>query len=104
MLRVAILKRPFRAVAVAVLASLISPAAATSGEGTVQVFPELPAAAVQNHRSTLLTSQTPWIAPVGHRQPRQADVPQREVVSGWERQQLQAAQELDRKLVICRRC
>jgi hypothetical protein len=51
-----------------------------------------------------VTSQTPWIAPVGHRQPRLADVPQREVVSGWERQQLQAAQELDRKLVICRSC
>ena len=104
MLRVAILKRSFRAAGLAVVASLLSPVDATSGQATVQVFPELPAATVQNHRSILLTSQTPWIAPVGHRQPRQADVPKREAVLGWERLQLQEAQELDRKLVICRRC
>jgi hypothetical protein len=43
----------------------------------------------------------PWLAPVGHRQPHRADVPQHEVVSAWEQQQ-QFDQELDRKLIICR--
>jgi len=50
------------------------------------------------------TSHLPWLAPVGHRQPHQADVPQHEAVSAWERQQQQAERELDHRLIICRGC
>jgi hypothetical protein len=51
-----------------------------------------------------LTSHSPWLAPVGHRQPRQADIPQNEVLSAWERDQQHGDDELDRKLIICRGC
>src|SRR6266478_4997143 len=60
--------------------------------------------AVAWSRSIVLTSRLPWLAPVGHRQPRRADVPQSEAVSAWERQQHELDQELDRKLIICRGC
>jgi hypothetical protein len=52
----------------------------------------------------VLTSHLPWLAPVGHRQPRRADVPQHDAVSAWERQRQQADEDLDRKLIICRGC
>jgi hypothetical protein len=51
-----------------------------------------------------LTSHSPWLAPVGHRQPRLADIPQNEVPSAWEREQQHGDDELDRKLIICRGC
>jgi hypothetical protein len=51
-----------------------------------------------------LNSHSPWLAPIGHRQPTRADVPQNEVLSAWERQQLDFDVELDRKLIICRGC
>jgi hypothetical protein len=51
-----------------------------------------------------LTSHLPWLAPVGHRQPRQADIAQNEVLSASERDQQQMDDELDRKLIICRGC
>ena len=51
-----------------------------------------------------LTSHLPWLAPVGHRQPRKMDVPENEALSPWERQQQRLDEELDRKLSICRRC
>jgi hypothetical protein len=51
-----------------------------------------------------LTSHLPWLAPVGHRQPRKMDVPENEALSPWERQQRRLDEELDRKLLICRRC
>jgi hypothetical protein len=51
-----------------------------------------------------LTSHSPWLAPVGHRQPRRADIPQNQVLSAWEREQQYAYDELDRKLIICRGC
>jgi hypothetical protein len=50
-----------------------------------------------------LTSHLPWLAPVGHRQPRKMDVPEK-ALSPWERQQQRLDEELDRKLSICRRC
>jgi hypothetical protein len=46
----------------------------------------------------------PWRAPIGHRQPRKADVPSPEVLSTWERQERRMDAELDRKLIICRGC
>jgi hypothetical protein len=67
-------------------------------------LPDLPISATADHVSTVLTSHLPWLAPVGHRQPHQADVPQRQGVSAWERRQQQLDQELDRKLIICRGC
>ena len=51
-----------------------------------------------------LTSHLPWLAPVGHRQPRQADIRRNGVLSAWEREQQQENGELDRRLKICRGC
>jgi hypothetical protein len=117
MSRISILKRSIRTAAAAiVLVGLLSPANANQPDA-VSAFPDLPIGATADHadgketnsavarnRSLALTSRRPWLAPVGHRQPRQADVPQLEVVSAWERQQQQFDQELDRKLIICRGC
>ena len=61
-----------------------------------------PAAASDQNDPAVLTSHSPWLAPVGHRQPGRADVPQSELLSAWERQQQDLDVELDRKLVICR--
>jgi hypothetical protein len=63
-----------------------------------------PAAACDQNNPAVLTSQLPWLAPIGHRQPAKADVPQNEVLSAWERQQQVLDVELDRKLTICRGC
>jgi hypothetical protein len=63
-----------------------------------------PAAASDQNNPAVLTSHSPWLAPIGHRQPARADVPQNEVLSAWERQQQDFAVELDRKLIICRGC
>ena len=52
--------------------------------------------------ATPLTSHSPWLAPVGHRQPRRADIPQDETSAARERQQFRLDRELDRKLIICR--
>ena len=72
----------------AVLFGLLSPAMAASDQNSPAV----------------LTSHSPWLAPIGHRQPTRADVPQNEVLSAWERQQQDLDVELDRKLIICRGC
>jgi hypothetical protein len=93
------------------------PANATYQHDSLRVFPNLPISATADHadgkgtnsavarsRSIVLTSRLPWLAPVGHRQPHRADVPQSEAVSAWERQQQDLDQELDRKLIICRGC
>ena len=50
------------------------------------------------------TSSSVLPAPVGHRQPRLADVPRQDSVAAWESQQREANEELDRKLVICKGC
>jgi len=63
-----------------------------------------PAAASDQNNPAVLTSHSPWLAPIGHRQPARADVPQNEVLSAWERQQQDFDVELDRKLIICRGC
>ena len=76
------------AVAGVVLFSLLSPAMAASDQNNPAV----------------LTSHSPWLAPIGHRQPTRADVSQNEVLSAWERQQQDLDVELDRKLIICRGC
>ena len=79
------------AVAVAagvVLFSLLSPAMAASDQNSPAV----------------LTSHSPWLAPIGHRQPAKADVPETEILSARERQQQDLDVELDRKLLICRGC
>jgi hypothetical protein len=105
MSRISILKRAVNtARSVVVLVGMLSPAHAAHQHATVSVFPDLPNSAPANHSSRVLTAQLPWLAPVGHRQPNQADVPRHEAVSAWERQQHQMDQELDRKLIICRGC
>lgn len=118
MSRLSIPKRLVRiAAATLVLVNLLSPANATYQHNDVGVFPDLPASATADHadgketnsaivrnRSTVLTSRLPWLVPVGHRQPRRAEVPPSETVSAWERQQQQFDQELDRRLIICRGC
>ena len=97
-----ILKRTVRAGLV--FLSALSPAHATYQHHAASVFPDLPISATTDHAWTALTSHLPWRAPVGHRQPNRAEVPQSEAVSAWERQQQQADHELDRKLIICRGC
>ena len=105
MSRISILKRLLSAAAaVAVLAALLSPANATYRQDPVAVFPDVSISAATDRAPIVLTSRLPWLAPVGHRQPHQADVPQQGAVSAWEHQQQQFDQELDRKLIICRGC
>jgi hypothetical protein len=86
-----ILKRSTRFVAVAaagvVLFGLLSPATASD-----------------QNSPAVLTSHSPRLAPIGHRQPTRADVPQNEILSAWEREQKVFDAELDRKLIICRGC
>jgi hypothetical protein len=104
MSRTSILKRSLSAAAVAVFAALLSPANATYRQDSITVFPDVSPSAASKRAPMVLTSRLPWLAPVGHRQPHQADVPQHEAVSAWEHQQQQFDQELDRKLIICRGC
>ena len=63
-----------------------------------------PAAASDRNSPAVLTSHSPWLAPIGHRQPTRADVPQNEVLSAWEREQEVLDAQLDRELLICRGC
>jgi hypothetical protein len=118
MSRISILKRSSSAAAAALISfGLLSPANATYQHDAVSVFPDLPISTTADHAdgkaansavarrpSIVLTSRLPWLAPVGHRQPHRADVPQSEAVSVWERQQQQPDHELDRGLIICRGC
>jgi hypothetical protein len=93
----------------------LAPTFAAEERQNADVFPHLQASAGNDktyvatavparNRALDLTSQLPWRAPIGHRQPRKADVPPPEVLSAWEHQQRRLDAELDRKLVICRRC
>ena len=102
---ISILKRSIRTAAAGlVFVGLVSPANATYQHEPAEIFPDLPASATADPASAVPTSHLPWLAPVGHRQPHRADVPQHEAVSAWERQQRQFDRELDRKLMICRGC
>lgn len=49
-------------------------------------------------------SHLPWLAPVGHRQPRRAEAPQSEYSSASENEQARQDRTLNRKLIICRGC
>jgi hypothetical protein len=60
--------------------------------------------AAADRASIALTSHMPRLAPIGHRQPQRADIPQNQAVSAWEHQQQQFDQELDHELIICRGC
>jgi hypothetical protein len=105
MSRISVLKRSISmAVAGLVVVGLLSPANAICQHDAVAVSPDRLISATADHASTVLTTHLPWLAPVGHRQPHQADVPQHEAVSAWERQQQQAERELDHRLIICRGC
>jgi hypothetical protein len=99
------------------LFSSLAPTFAAEVRQNVDVFPDLQVsvgtgndknyvttAVPTRNRALGLTSQLPWRAPIGHRQPRKADVPPPEVLSAWERQQRRLDAELDGKLIICRRC
>jgi hypothetical protein len=63
-----------------------------------------PAVASNRNDPAVLTSRLPWPPPTGHRQPTRADVPQGNLLSHWEREQVVLDAELDRKLIICRGC
>ncbi|MFH0302160.1 hypothetical protein AAFX91_34260 [Bradyrhizobium sp. 31Argb] len=105
MSRISILKRAIStARAGLVFVGMLSPAHAAYQYDVVRVFPDLPISQTADQAPAVLTAQRPWLAPVGHRQPHQADVPRHEAVAAWERQQQQFDQELDRKLIICRGC
>jgi hypothetical protein len=105
MSRISILKCVFNITrAGLVFVAMLSPAHAAYQQDAVSVFPGLPKTAVADRSSAVLTAHVPWLAPIGHRQPHQADVPRSEAVSSWERRQQQLDQELDQKLIICRGC
>jgi hypothetical protein len=105
MSRISILKRAIgTARAGLVFVGMLSPAHAAYQYDAVRVFPDLPISQTADRAPPALTAQLPWLAPVGHRQPHQADVPRHEAVSAWERQQQQLEQALDGKLIICRGC
>jgi hypothetical protein len=82
-------------VAVAIFAGLLSPANATYRQDSIAVLPDLPTSAAKDRAPIVSTSRLPWLAPVGHRQTHQADVPPHEAVSAWERQPQRLDQELD---------
>lgn len=114
MFRISIQNRSIRAAAASlVLIALLSPANAAHQHDDASVLSDRPISATPDHagnqaalarsRSMVLTSRLPWLAPVGHRQPRRDDVPSSST-SEWERQQQQLDHELDRKLIICRGC
>lgn len=104
MSRTSILRRLLSAAAaVAIFSAPLSPANATYRQDAAAVFPDVSISAATDRAPIVLTSRLPWLAPVGHRQPRRADV-LHEAVSAWEHQQQQADQELDRKLIICKGC
>jgi hypothetical protein len=48
-----------------------------------------------------LMSHLPWLAPVGHRQPRRADVPPEKSSSDRDRLQERPNAKIDQKLIIC---
>jgi hypothetical protein len=101
MSRVSILKHLVRkAIAAFLFVGLLS-VNATAQQS--EIFPYLPSASA-HLASAAPTPHLPWLAPVGHRQPRRADVPKSESLSAWEREQQRLDQELDHKLIICRRC
>jgi hypothetical protein len=105
MSRISMLKRAIStARAGLAFVGMLSPAHAAYQYDAGRVFPDLPISQTADHAPPGLTARLPWLAPVGHRQPRQADIPRREAVSAWERQQQQFDRELDRKLIICRGC
>jgi hypothetical protein len=115
MTRISILKRStLAATAALALVSLLSPANASNQRASVSVLSNLPIRTTADHadakatdagsRPIVLTSRLPWLAPVGHQQPRRADAPQSEQTPAWERQQRQLDQDVDRKLIICRGC
>ena len=92
-----------------VLFGLLSPTAVTAQQSASAVSApatdgarQAEAARLDRNGAKPLTSHSPWLAPVGHRQPRRADVPQDEASTARERQQFRLDRELDRKLIICR--
>ena len=97
-----------------VLFGLLSPTAVTaqqSARAVTDLSVSVPATDGARHAvaarpvrngATPLTSHSPWLAPVGHRQPRRADFTQDEASAARERQQFRLDRELDRKLIICR--
>ena len=97
-----------------VLVGLLSPADASHLHGDTSVYADPPTRATADHPdqegtnsrspSIMLASRLPRLAPVGHRQPRQSDLPQYHGMSTEERQQQQLDYDLDRKLIICRGC
>ncbi|QIO32328.1 hypothetical protein [Bradyrhizobium sp. 1(2017)] len=83
---------------------LLSPAGATDQSTSLDAVPDLPAHSAEHLASVAPTSHRPWLAPVGHHQPKRADAPQSDSLSAWEREQQQRDQALDRQLIICRGC
>ena len=105
MSRLSIAKRSISAAAAIVaLIGLLSPANANTSDPVNATADHAAAEMHAKSGSIVVTSRLPWLAPVGHRQPRLADVPQSDGLSAWEVEQQRLDVELDRKLIICRGC
>jgi hypothetical protein len=100
-----------------VLIGLHWPAGSAAQQNSESAFPDLAVSgttpnddsdaaigAPVRNRDLALTSRLPWRAPIGHRQPRRADIELNESISAWERQQDRLNKKVDRKLLICRGC
>ncbi|WP_298240322.1 hypothetical protein [uncultured Bradyrhizobium sp.] len=86
------------------LVALLSPAYASDRSTSLDALHGLQGRAAEQLASVELTSHRPWLAPVGHHQPRRDDAPHSGTLSALEREQQQRDQILDRKLIICRGC
>ncbi|MET4220765.1 hypothetical protein ABIB00_005997 [Bradyrhizobium sp. LB14.3] len=86
------------------LAALLSPAYASDRSTPIDALRDPPARAAERFASAELTPHRPWLAPIGHHQPRRADAPQSDSLSALEREQQQRDLMRDRKLIICRGC
>jgi hypothetical protein len=113
--RISIMKYSVRTAAVAfVIANLLSVANASYLHRGTGLYVDQPTRATVDNfdrketnslsRSMVLASNLPWPAPVGHRQPRQSDLPRYHGPSAEERAQQKIDHDLNQKLIICRGC
>lgn len=86
------------------LVGLLSSANAFARSTSLEILPDLPARGAEHIASAEPTSRLPWLAPVGHHQPRRDDVPPSSPRSASENEQQRLDQILNRKLIICRGC
>jgi hypothetical protein len=84
------------------LKALDSPSGVSAASHAVGDRPDLRSSRSEQDCARDLTSHLPWLAPVGHRQPRPADIPADKPPASAARAQERLNTQLDQKLIICR--